>query len=550
MIAQHLLAVNWMITYRCPGKCSYCLTNSGPANIYHELSAEEKLRAIEILSSLGVRRISLMGGEPFTVRELPLIIQNAAWHGITVNITTSGFGCNPRIMQAVKEGVQYINVSLDGQENYNDLHRGAGSYQQAIATIHYARQMDIPVRLYGVLTTQNSHPDAIDWLFQTARDLDVMLIMFIFLSPVGRASDQWHLQVPSDQREAVVSRLHQASQTYGVRFKHCDPYLPEEFKVFLDVDGSLYKHRGQGIREALGHLLHQPDGCWWNLLSETEREEHWRSFADLREKPSQMVCPEEMVYIPPGLFMMGSTQMKREQPVHPVYVDGFFLDKYAVTTQKYADFLNAVPDGNIGLWLNLDAKDCLIEKKEGEFSPKPGFENYPMVQVSWYGAAAYAQWAGKRLPTEAEWEKAALGGYNGRLYAWGDEAPDGQCNWLHYEGQYRELRPGFYHNRGPLPVGMFPPNSYGLYDMTGNVWEWCSDWYADDTYTSHLRINPQGPEQGERKILRGGAWSFDAENLRIANRSFAWPQQGYSYDGFRCAISNIECLMSNKGTGS
>jgi formylglycine-generating enzyme required for sulfatase activity len=145
------------------------------------------------------------------------------------------------------------------------------------------------------------------------------------------------------------------------------------------------------------------------------------------------------------------------------------------------------------------------------------------------------------LPTEAEWEKAARGGLKDRIYPWGNEPPGDQCNWLGYDGCYQQLRPDFYHGRGVLPVGTFPPNGFGLFDMAGNVWEWCEDSYHRDGYGQQdLRINPLETKPSSLRILRGGSWSFDPVNLRIANRSYAEPQKREGYDGFRCALSGRE----------
>jgi sulfatase modifying factor 1 len=554
MEQPHPLAVNWMITYRCNGRCRFCLTESGPLDTRPELSAEGKLRAIEILASLGVRRISIMGGEPFVLDELAAVVRCACLHGITVNLTTAGRDCAYEDLLAIRNGLQYLNVSLDGPIGYNDRYRGKGGYDGAVQTIRNAGRAGIPVRMYTVLTTENSDRETIQWFFRTARELSVMLIMFIFLSPTGRASDCWDLRVPMEERGAILDAIAEASREYGVRYKDCDPYLPESFKLFLDADGSLYKHQGRGIKEDLGYLLDHPDGRLWHLLSEEDQQEHWQSFSDLLgmapcAESAASQAPAGMAYVPPGVFLMGGTLLEREGPIHPVYLDGFYIDTHQVTNQEFADFLNA--KGNqveeVGAWLNLGSPHCLIERVDGRFRPKTGFESYPAVEVSWYGARAYAAWRGKRLPTEAEWEKAALGGVNGHTYPWGEDPPGDQCNWLRYDGAYKHLRPDFYHGRGPLPVGLFPPNPYGLYDMAGNVWEWCSDWFSRDAYTEGLRVNPRGPATGGKKVLRGGSWSFDPINLRVAHRSYAYPGEGYSYDGFRCVVSNIQRLKRQFG---
>jgi formylglycine-generating enzyme required for sulfatase activity/MoaA/NifB/PqqE/SkfB family radical SAM enzyme len=551
----HPLAINWMITYRCLRDCCYCLTDSGPAHP-DELDAENRLRAVEILASIGVRRISVMGGEPFLLSELPAIGRCAWLHGITMNVTTSGFGCTAAKLAAMKDSLQYLNVSLDGPEEYHDRYRGTGSYRRAVGAIRAARGLTIPVRVYSVLTTENSDPPMIEWFFRSAREQSVMLIMFIFLAPTGRGENCSRLRVPAAERAAIRATMKSAAEKSGVRFKACDPYDPEEFKWFLDASGALYKHAGGGIHEQLGNLLQEPDGRAWKLLSAEEQETHWQSFSDLLPRlkitlPAVLEPPPGMAYIPPGVFQMGGDLQDHDKPVQPVYLDGFYMDRRTVTNSQFAGFLNA--KGNqveCGIvWLDLESLCCLIEHIDGRFRAKAGFDNHPVVAVSWYGARAYAAWVGKRLPTEAEWEKAARGGLEGKAYSWGDTPPADQCNWLGYDGRYKHLRPDFYHGRGPLPVGLFPPNGYGLFDMSGNVWEWCADWHHNRNCEPDLRINPLATHPSRHKILRGGSWSFDPANLRVAKRSHADPGQRRGYDGFRCVISNIDLMRRGDRKG-
>jgi formylglycine-generating enzyme required for sulfatase activity len=245
----------------------------------------------------------------------------------------------------------------------------------------------------------------------------------------------------------------------------------------------------------------------------------------------------EMVLIPAGEFQMGdhfNEGRDTERPVHTVYLDAFYMDKYEVTNELYARFLNEIgrnEDEEGHELLDIGSPYCLIEYVDGRYRPKEGYERHPVVEVSWYGAVAYARWAGKRLPTEAEWEKAARGGLVGKRYPWGDAIDASKAN---YNDGSRGWR-----TKGILkylkPVGSFPANGYGLYDMAGNVWEWCADWYDKNYYSSSPRRNPRGPDSGSFRVVRGGSWLAYPDYLRAANRAFNDPQDTTDNVGFRCA---------------
>jgi len=248
-----------------------------------------------------------------------------------------------------------------------------------------------------------------------------------------------------------------------------------------------------------------------------------------------------MVLVPAGEFWMGRTHMflfdelnwtalarLDDQPARPVDVDAFYLDKYELTNSEYAKFIQATGHRKPWYW------------KDGKVNP--GQEKWPVYDVSWDDAVAYCAWAGKRLPTEAEWEKADRGGLDRKLYSWGDELdpevsagegkPPAKKKMAHIEG-----------TEGPMNVGSFPPNGYGLYDMTGNVWEWASDWYSRDYYAWGPSKNPKGPDTGEYRVMRGGGWSNNEEPFRNGQRSligahyrnYAPPSQISDAVGFRCA---------------
>jgi len=241
----------------------------------------------------------------------------------------------------------------------------------------------------------------------------------------------------------------------------------------------------------------------------------------------------EMVYIPAGTFLMGSSIYDQdtysdEFPQHEVYLDAFWIDRTEVTNAMYAVFLNAEGNRSEGgaTWLDADDNDLRIEESGGEWRPMSGFEDHPVVEVTLYGAKAYCEWTGRRLPTEAEWEKAARG-QDERLYPWGDGVPN--CNLANYtlcEGRPDEV--------GMRPDGASP---YGALDMAGNVWEWVADWYDDEYSDSTLTNNPQGPSSGKYRIIRGGSWASFPSDIRAAFRNWLNPNGTNDNIGFRCATS-------------
>lgn len=234
-----------------------------------------------------------------------------------------------------------------------------------------------------------------------------------------------------------------------------------------------------------------------------------------------------MVYVPGGTFQMGSEDGDSdEQPVHEVTVDGFWLDQTEVTNAQFAAFLNERGNQTEGgvTWLDLEDEDCLIEQRGGDFESKSGYTDHPVIEVSWYGAAAYCEWADAdgRLPTEAEWEYAARG-EQGNKYPWGSADPT--CDLVQYGACLGRM----------VPVGSFPEGASwcDALDMAGNVWEWVGDWYGD--YPSQSQVNPTGPGAGYSRVLRGGSWGNSAGVLRGANRHWYYPHYWYFNSGFRCA---------------
>lgn len=223
-----------------------------------------------------------------------------------------------------------------------------------------------------------------------------------------------------------------------------------------------------------------------------------------------------------GSFSMGSYDGENnEKPVHTVTVDNFMISKTEITNEQYCKFLNKQGNQTEGrtTWLDLKNSYCQIEKKDGTYYPKSGYANYPVVDVTWYGANAYCKWAEGRLPTEAEWEFAAKGG---GIFKYSGSANIDEVAW-------------FYGNSGRKihPVGQKEQNDFGLYDMSGNEWEWCSDWYSKNYYHNSPEISPKGAPTGTRHVLRGGGWNSYAKDCRLSYRnSFSSPDKDYNV-GFR-----------------
>jgi len=241
----------------------------------------------------------------------------------------------------------------------------------------------------------------------------------------------------------------------------------------------------------------------------------------------------EMVWVPAGNFLMGSVDadirelllrkpklraalFDDEKPQHTVYLDGYWIYKYEVTVAQYRKF-------------------CAETGRKMPAQPEWSTEKHPVVNVTWYDAVAYAQWAGAQLPTEAQWEKAARG-VDARRYPWGNEWIEERCNnW----SDTNPLGMGM-HGKCATPVGSYLgcASPYGVQDMAGNVWEWCQDVYDKDYYAKSPAKNPTGPDKGEFRVLRGGAWGSTSVTTRSACRLRESPDTTFHDDGgFRCAVA-------------
>ncbi len=243
----------------------------------------------------------------------------------------------------------------------------------------------------------------------------------------------------------------------------------------------------------------------------------------IREKDGMVeVC------IPAGEFLMGSDESDKvakddEKPQRRVYLDDYWIDQTLVTNAMFVCFLNE--RGNQKEDHSNWYYDFFnpIKQNNGVWLVETGLEHHPVVGVTWFGARAYANWVGRKLPTEAQWEKAARG-TDGRLYPWGNLEPN------HSLVKYNSIS-------GTTPVGSYPSGAspYGLLDMAGNVWEWCQDWFDADYYKKGLRKNPLGSKTGETRVTRGGCWTNMAWSLRSACRDMVGPNVANLRIGFRCA---------------
>lgn len=228
-------------------------------------------------------------------------------------------------------------------------------------------------------------------------------------------------------------------------------------------------------------------------------------------KVAEEEIPAELVLIPEGEFLMGENAERDYSPAHAVRLDAFYIDRYEVTNAQYHRFCQATGHTLPEFW-GMSGYRC-----------GPDFPNHPVVGVSWWDAADYAAWCGKRLPTEAEWEYAARGGLVGVDFPNGSSLDPS-------DGNYNKSDKG-----GPIPVGCYRTNGYGLYDMQGNVVEWVADFYDADYYAISPTVNPHGPEKGRFRVIRGGGWHSGASCNRVYYRN-ALPSNWVDFNvGFRCA---------------
>jgi len=253
--------------------------------------------------------------------------------------------------------------------------------------------------------------------------------------------------------------------------------------------------------------------------------------AVVHQAGEKMISPADgmsLVYIPAGEFEMGSTSGNPDSaPIHTVALNGYWMDSTEVTNAMFANFLNTVGNQTEGgtTWVNPRSPLVQIFENDGVWQIKPEVENYPIVGVSWYGAAAYCEWTERRLPTEAEWEYAARGA-DGRRFPWGNEV---DCKHARYSGC----------GKGTLAVDALPlgVSPFGVFNMAGNVAEWVNDRYAADYYQESPMLNPTGPSNGYSRVVRGGYWGDTYLALRATRREGVGADKHNNGVGFRCALT-------------
>ena len=291
------------------------------------------------------------------------------------------------------------------------------------------------------------------------------------------------------------------------------------------------------------------------------------------EQESQEDVRSRMIALPGGIFLMGTDNPEGfpqdgEGPVRAVSVDPFSLDRFPVTNKLFGQFIAATGyktdaerfDWSFVFWSHIpEARfEKLVEDTaaaapwwckvrgarwdapEGPGSDLSNRDSHPVVHVSWNDAMAFCRWSGQRLPTEAEWEYAARGGLEQKLYPWGDKLRPGgehRCNiWQGEFPKHDTADDGF---AGTSPVDAFPPNGFKLYSITGNAWEWCADWFDPEFHRTAERNNPQGPPEGTARVMKGGSFLCHksyCNRYRVAARTSNTPDSSTSNIGFRCAL--------------
>lgn len=346
-------------------------------------------------------------------------------------------------------------------------------------------------------------------------------LMILLISNNANNSRHVHREVSlADQKEKSM---------LPVRLEDIDPIAKYQYflstQQYFEVWGDAYENEIRLLAEAIRERVGKPP-----------KVDASAGVAAVTEDTPSRKVPEkdgsELVLIPGGTFLYGSRAEDKEassdeKPQQSIYLPDYYIGKYPVTNEQYCRFLNDIkPDKKqLEEWISIGKKGYggeknRLQRKGKEFGMESGRERHPVIMVSRHGAQAYAKWAGKELPSEVQWEKAARG-TDGRVYPWGDEFNDEFCNYGTKHG-------------GTTPVTTFKDgcSPYGCFDMAGNVWEWCSDWYNESN-----ERNPEdpiaGPQSGSLRVVRGGSWINVARGCRCACRRSDLPGSRRSSVGFR-----------------
>jgi formylglycine-generating enzyme required for sulfatase activity len=314
------------------------------------------------------------------------------------------------------------------------------------------------------------------------------------------------------------------------------PFALEKVAFGSDVNSTTGSFDGYAWAENVGWVHFRSAAPLYSLATTNYQVYMPLVMASVPAAPPIVHIPGGMAYIPAGEFQMGcditdqdESCLGPELPLHTVYLDDYYIDTHEVTNAQYAQCVAAGA---------CDPPVHDYSKTRDHYYDDPAYVDYPVIWVSWFDAADYCAWAGGRLPTEAEWEKAARGSADTRLFPWGNE--DAECsrmNYRRYDGSGYELCVGDTSRVGDYPTGA---SSYGVMDMGGNVREWANDWYDPDYYSVSPYSNPQGAEMGwwGYRVLRGGGWKTNCYAAHTASRAWDRPDDPSTEIGFRCVASS------------
>ena len=357
----------------------------------------------------------------------------------------------------------------------------------------------------------------------------IALAPVLLLAFTGIIKDSGMSKPPSIKVTTAVEQKTSESETKTIKRRQQTPTVTEQTRTDTERKSTTRLEPVQGTRkqETIPRVPTQR-----RKPGRTTTRRNTGTTTTTLPKTSTPSVPLGMVLIPAGEFQMGSGENDDEQPMHTVYIDAFYMDKYEVTNATYKRFLDVNPQWRKDRIPNVYHDGDYLKHWIGNNYPL-GKGEHPVTYVSWYAAMAYANWSGKRLPTEAEWEKAARGGLIAKKYPWGNSIDSTKANYNKNTGD-------------TTPIGQYSPNAYGLYDMSGNVAEWCLDTYDQDFYTDASRQNPIADANVLNvttnfskvsvvpRVLRGGSWSQLSQYVRVADRTKAAPTLSYFGAGFRC----------------